>query len=73
MADSEKEVNLRMAHVYVPDSTSRAEQERLRELLQMMQAGVQQHNTYVKDFMQVLGPSALAFVTRTTLFHMRKY
>ena len=56
MADSEKEVNLRMAHVYVPDSTSKAEQDRLRELLQMMQAGVQQHNTYVKDFVQVLCP-----------------
>jgi hypothetical protein len=56
MADSEKEVNLRMAHVYVPDSTSKAEQDRLRELLQMMQAGVQQHNTYVNDFVQVLCP-----------------
>mmetsp|Transcript_35546 Transcript_35546/g.104075 ORF Transcript_35546/g.104075 Transcript_35546/m.104075 type:complete len:102 (+) Transcript_35546:451-756(+) len=41
-----------MAHVYVPDSTSKAEQDRLRELLQVMQDGVQQHNTYVNDFVQ---------------------
>jgi hypothetical protein len=40
----------------VPDSTSKAEQDRLRELLQVMQDGVQQHNTYVNDFVQVLCP-----------------
>eukprot|EP00966_Prymnesium_polylepis_P117132 2706656-Prymnesium_polylepis.1 len=52
MADAEKELDLRMARLFVPDSTSQVERERLRELLQQMQVGVQEHNSYVKDFVQ---------------------
>eukprot|EP00966_Prymnesium_polylepis_P216497 5011957-Prymnesium_polylepis.1 len=55
MEDAEKELDLRMARVFVPDSTSQVGRERLRELLQQMemQVGVQEHNSYVKDFVQV--------------------
>ena len=47
-----------MGRVYVPADTSQVERRRLRELLELLQTGVHEHNTYVQDFMQVqLRPS----------------